>query len=62
MDGTYRGPRIGDQVVVEVPGEVIEIEDRNGVSGVIVAVDTSAGAVWVPLDRAVRPAWGHVKR
>ena len=60
MNEEQRVPRVGDRVTVEVHGEVIEVAVRDGVSGVVVAED--AGPLWVPLDRAVLPAWGHIKR
>jgi hypothetical protein len=62
MGENYHGLRVGDRVRVEVPAEVIESEARDGVPGVIVAVAQNAGAVWVPVDRAVLLAGGRANR
>jgi hypothetical protein len=66
MGENYRGLRVGDRVRVEVPAEVIEIGARDGVPGVVVvvavAVAENAGAVWVPVDRAVLLAGGRANR
>lgn len=49
----FHGPRVGDQVTIEVRGEVVRHETRNGVPGVRVRTPGTYTDSWRPLGEVM---------
>jgi hypothetical protein len=48
----HLGPQVGDRVQVETRGRVVELKERDGECGALVALDEGA-MVWVPVGALV---------
>jgi hypothetical protein len=48
----HMGPQVGDHVRVETKGRVVELKERDGQAGALVALDEDV-MVWVPAGALV---------